>query len=106
MCFSVLGAGDPEDDTIGKITTLMAHEFCQGRQIEKMQAKKKKKNTQYGRCWWELQRKRDQGVLMKNDQEGVSDTVTLYTDMMEVTEQSWGYLRDHQLASAKALRQK
>lgn len=43
MCFSVLGAGDPGDDTIGKITTLMAHEFCQGRQIEKNASKKKKK---------------------------------------------------------------
>lgn len=32
--------------------------------------------------------KEDQGVLMRNDQEDVSDTVTLCTDMMEVTEPS------------------
>lgn len=32
--------------------------------------------------------KEDQGVFMRNDQEGVSDTVTLYTDMMEVTGKS------------------
>lgn len=88
MYSSVLDPGDAGENSVGEITTLTRHEFWQWRQIKKNVSKKICSMAGVDERYRDKGGREDQGVLIKNDQEDVSSTVTLYTDMMEVTEQS------------------